>query len=138
MSDEDGWDDDPELRDRLRAADPASSLPPADPTRVARLLEDTMNSSTEDDVLTTESRETGTHGRSPLTWLVAAAAVVLIAGVALFGFLNHDSGGARYRRPVARRPSPSSGRPGRRPTRPAAWCPPPRRSPGRASPSTAP
>lgn len=93
MSDHDaGRDDDPELRDRLRAADPASSLPPADPTRVTRLLEDTMNSATEDDVLTTESRETGTHDRSPLTWLVAAAAVVLIAGVALFGFLNHDSG----------------------------------------------
>ena len=100
MSDHDaGWDDDPELRDRLRAADPASSLPPADPTRVTRLLEDTMNSSTEDDVLTTESRETGTHDRSPLTWLVAAAAVVLIAGVALFGFLNHDSGGDKA--PVA-------------------------------------
>ena len=48
MSDHDaGRDDDPELRDRLRAADPASSLPPADPTRVARLLEDTMSSATD-------------------------------------------------------------------------------------------
>ncbi|GAA2137089.1 hypothetical protein GCM10009844_03830 [Nocardioides koreensis] len=90
--DDAGWDEDGELRDRLRAADPAASLPPADPSRVARLLEDTMNSSTEDEVLTTESRETGTHGRSPLTWLVAAAAIVLIAGVALFGLLRHDSG----------------------------------------------
>lgn len=80
-------DSDDELRARLRAADPASSLPPADPSRVARLLEDTMAN----DVLT-ESRETGTRNRGPLTWLVAAAAVVLIAGVGLFGFLNHDAG----------------------------------------------
>ena len=79
------FDADDELRARLRASDPAASLPPADPTRVARLLEDVM--STE---LTTENRETGTRGRSPLTWLVAAAAVVIIGGVALFGFLGHD------------------------------------------------
>ena len=74
-----------ELRARLRAADPAASLPPADPDRVARLLEDVM--STE---LTTENRETGTRDRGPLTWLVAAAAVLIIAGVGLFGVLNHD------------------------------------------------
>ena len=55
---------DDELRDRLRAADPASSLPPADPERVARLLEDVM--STE---LTTENRETGTRGRGPVRGL---------------------------------------------------------------------
>jgi hypothetical protein len=73
------------LRDRLRASDPARSLPPADPTRVARLLEDVM--STE---LTTENRETGTRDRSPLTWLVAAAAVLIIAGVGLFAVLGHD------------------------------------------------
>jgi hypothetical protein len=78
-----GADDD--LRARLRASDPAASLPPADPTRVARLLEDVM--STE---LTTENRATGTRDRSPLTWLVAAAAVLIIAGVATFGFLGHD------------------------------------------------
>ena len=76
---------DDELRDRLRAADPAASLPPADPERVARLLEDVM--STE---LTTENRETGTRDRGPLTWLVAAAAVVVIAGIGLFAFLAHD------------------------------------------------
>lgn len=83
-----GLDDaeDATLRARLRESDPAASLPPADPHRVARLMEDVM--STE---LTTESRETGTHGRSPLTWLVAAAAVLIIAGVGAFGLLNHDS-----------------------------------------------
>ncbi|GAW50766.1 MULTISPECIES: hypothetical protein [unclassified Nocardioides] len=79
------FDADDELRARLRASDPAASLPPADPTRVARLLEDVM--STE---LTTENRETGTHDRGPLTWLVAAAAVLIIAGVGLFGVLSHD------------------------------------------------
>ena len=76
---------DDQLRDRLRAADPASSLPAADPERVARLLEDVM--STE---LTTENRETGTRGRGPLTWLVAAAAVVIIAGVGVFAIVGHD------------------------------------------------
>lgn len=74
-----------ELRDRLRAADPASSLPPADPDGTARLLEDVM--STE---LTSENRETGTRDRGPLTWLVAAAAVLIIAGIGLFGVFNHD------------------------------------------------
>lgn len=74
-----------DLRDRLRAADPASSLPPADPQRAARLLEDVM--STE---LTTENRATGTRGRGPLTWLVAAAAVLIIAGIGVFAVVGHD------------------------------------------------
>ena len=82
---------DDELRARLHAADPASSLPPADPSRVARLLEDTMSSSDDGDLMT-RSRETGTHGRNPLTWLVAAAAVLLIAGAGAFGLMKHDSG----------------------------------------------
>src|SRR5215218_2712059 len=71
---------DDELRARLHASDPAGSLPPAAPHEVARLLEDVM--ATE---LTTENRETGTRNRGPLTWLVAAAAVVVIAGVAFAG-----------------------------------------------------
>ena len=83
-------DQDDLLRARLHASDPAASLPPADPERVARLLEDVM--STE---LTTENRETGTHDRGPLTWLVAAAAAVIIAGVGLFAVLNHDEDPAR-------------------------------------------
>lgn len=74
-----------ELRDQLRSADPAASLPPADPSRVARLLEDVM--STE---LTGENRATGTRQRGPLTWLVAAAAVLIIAGIGLFAVLTHD------------------------------------------------
>ncbi len=71
---------DDELRARLRASDPAASLPPAAPHEVARLLEDVM--ATE---LTTENRETGTRNRGPLTWLVAAAAVLVIAGAGVFG-----------------------------------------------------
>lgn len=71
-------DPDP-MRTRLQAADPAATLPPADPDRVSRLLEDTMSLDTP-----TESRATGTRRRSPLTWLVAAAAVVLIVLAATF------------------------------------------------------
>src|SRR6478735_8459245 len=70
-----------ELRSRLRSSDPAGSLPPAAPHEVARLLEDVM--ATE---LTTESRESGTRDRGPLTWLVAAAAAAVIVGVGLLGF----------------------------------------------------
>lgn len=85
------FDHDDELRARLRAADPASSLPPADPSRVARLLEDTMSNDTTTPVVP-ESRETGARSRGPLTWLVAAAAVLLIAGVGIFGLTGRDSG----------------------------------------------
>jgi hypothetical protein len=81
---------DDELYDRLRAADPASTLPSADPDRVARLLEDVMSTELTTHPETGESRETGTHGRSRLTWLVAAAAVVVIAGGAVFALLGHD------------------------------------------------
>ena len=71
---------DDELLARLRAADPAASLAPADPNRTARLLEDTMR-----DYPSTESRATGARGRGPLTWLLAAAAVLVIAGAGVFG-----------------------------------------------------
>lgn len=80
-----GTDDD--LFARLRDADPAASLPAADPDRVARLLEDAMSHDTQPDAVT-ESRVTGTRGRSPLTWLVAAAAVVVIAATGLLTFLD--------------------------------------------------
>ena len=76
-------DEHDELRARLRAADPASSLPRSDPDRVARLLEDTMSQSD-----SPESRAAGARQRSPLTWLVAAAAVVIIAGVGVFVMMN--------------------------------------------------
>jgi hypothetical protein len=74
------------LRERLRSADPAASLPPAAPERVARLLEDAMSH----DLLpeTGESRATGTRGRGPLTWAVAAAAAVVIVGTGVAIALN--------------------------------------------------
>lgn len=81
-------DTDDELLARLRAADPASALPPVDPARVAQLLEGTMSHD-----LLTESRETGTRDRGPLTWLVAAAAVVIIAGATAFAVLDRDEPG---------------------------------------------
>lgn len=80
---------DQELLERLRVADPASSLPSADPDRVAELLEAAMSDTA---TRTPESRETGTHDRSPLTWLVAAAAVVLIAAAGIFGLAQRDHG----------------------------------------------
>jgi hypothetical protein len=79
--------DDSDLLSRLQAADPAASLRPTDPVRVTHLLEAAM---TDTSTYTTESRESGTHDRSPLTWLVAAAAVVLIAAGAVFGLANRD------------------------------------------------
>jgi hypothetical protein len=77
--------DDDRLLARLRAADPASPLPPADPDQVAHLLEVAMSDTT---TRSTESRENGTHDRSPLTWLVAAAAVILIAASGVFALVN--------------------------------------------------
>jgi hypothetical protein len=85
---------DDELQQRLRAIDPASALPPADPDGVARLLEDTMNAdltdtSTDGPGQQQETRASGTRNRSALTWLVAAAAV-LIAGVGVVSLLGND------------------------------------------------
>jgi len=83
-------DADDDLRARLRAGDPASSLSPADPDRVTHLLEAAMSETTTE---TPESRESGTRGRSPLTWLVAAAAVILIAAAGVYGLTRsgHDT-----------------------------------------------
>lgn len=78
---------DDELFDRLRAADPAHPLPPADPARVARLLEAAMTDDAQHDTVT-ETRESGTRHRGPLTWLVAAAAVVLIAAAGTFALVD--------------------------------------------------
>lgn len=70
---------DDELLARLRVGDPGADLPPADPTRVDRLLEDVMSDT-----------ETETRTRNPLTWLVAAAAVALIAVAGGLMFLPGD------------------------------------------------
>ena len=74
---------DDDLRARLRAADPAESLPGADPAEVDRLLERVVNA---------DLRETGARRRNPLTWLVAAAAVVVIAAGAALWATQSPSG----------------------------------------------
>lgn len=74
------FEEDPELLARLQAADPAAHLPPADPQRVARLLEDTMN--TEQPTADHDRSEPAgpARRRSPLTWIAAAAAIAVLAG----------------------------------------------------------
>lgn len=113
MSDDDQQD--AELRARLRGADPAAPLPPLDPERVTRLLEDAMSH----DSLTDETRETGTRRRSTLTWLVAAAAVVVIAGVGAFALLSGGDDGPAV--PEAQQQEPTVTQL-TMPTRPAARC----------------
>jgi hypothetical protein len=77
--------DDDELQARLQMSDPAASLPPAAPHEVARLLEDVMATELTTRPESEGSRETGTRNRGPLTWLVAAAAVLVMAGVGIIG-----------------------------------------------------
>ena len=77
-----------ELTARLRAADPASSLPPVAPEGVARLLEDAMS---HDTLSETPETAVAAAGRGRLTWLVAAAAaVVVVAGVGAYAVLGGD------------------------------------------------
>ncbi len=86
MNDEQHEED---LRALLAAADPAATLPAADPAGVARLMEDTMSHMPE----TAEVPETRTdhlHGRSRLTWIVAAAAAAIIVGGTAFALLGTD------------------------------------------------
>lgn len=73
-------DTDP-LRERLRAADPASSLAPADPDRVARLLEAAMTEHPEHPERL--GRDPAGGGRTRTTWVAAAAAVLVVGGIAL-------------------------------------------------------
>lgn len=63
-------DPDDELRARLRAADPAVALAPADPARVSRLLDESTGAG---------DPAPSSAGR-PLAWLAAVVAVVAVAG----------------------------------------------------------
>lgn len=67
--------EDAELLARLKEADPASFLPPLDPVRVAALLDHATQGGA-----TVVHLDAGRE-RRPLTWLVAAAAVVVLLGV---------------------------------------------------------
>jgi hypothetical protein len=84
--DDEQFDRDDELRALLRSADPARSLSSADPVGLTHLLEDIMSTDLDVRPVTSEEgdRATGTHGRNRLTWLVAAAAAVVIAGAGGF------------------------------------------------------
>ena len=89
------FNSDDDLRALLRGGDPAGSLSPADPAGLAILLEDIMSADLDVRPDTDDgSRATGTHGRNRLTWLVAAAAAAMIAGVggvAISGLGNDKS-----------------------------------------------
>lgn len=107
MTDQHGTDDD--LRALLRSTDPAAFLPPADPDGVARLLEDTMTQPLDetyaDETLTDESRADGVRHRSRFTWIVAAAAVLVIGGgVAFATTLGEDE-----KAPLGAAPGPTAG-----------------------------
>lgn len=94
MSDDPEDTEDIELFERLRAHDPAASLPPAEPARVARLLEDAMS----------HDLDTPARHRSTLTWLVAAAALLVIAGVGVFAVVGGDD---EPQVPTAQDPAPT-------------------------------
>jgi hypothetical protein len=89
------FDTDHELRAVLRSGDPAASLPAADQVALAGLLEDIMSADLDiRPVADDGTRAAGTRGRNRLTWLVAAAAVAMIAGVggvAVSGLAGDDS-----------------------------------------------
>jgi hypothetical protein len=95
-SSERDFDRDDDLRALLRSGDPARSLSPADPAALANLLGDIMSADLDLRPETDSGgRDTGTHGRNRLTWLVAAAAAAVIAGVggyALSGLGGNGSG----------------------------------------------
>jgi hypothetical protein len=91
MSDE---PEDTELFERLRAHDPAASLPPAEPAQVARLLEEAVS----------HDLDTPTRRRTPLTWLVAAAALLVLAGVGVFAVAGGDD---EPQVPTAQDPAPT-------------------------------
>ena len=80
---------DDEMLDLLRSRDPAASLPPADPAQVARLLEDAMSHDVDTRAHATVP-QADPRRRTPLTWLVAAAAVLVIAGVGAFALFGGD------------------------------------------------
>ena len=89
------FDRDDQLRAMLRRGDPARSLLPADPAALASLLEDIMSADLDVRPESDQAgRATGTHGRNRLTWLVAAAAAAMIAGVGGFAIagLSGDDG----------------------------------------------
>lgn len=90
---DDRFPDDPELdrlRERMGAADPAADLPAADRAAVARLLEDTMNTTPDSSHGSghDSGRDSGARRRPLMAALAVAAAVVLLGGVGFLVFGN--------------------------------------------------
>jgi hypothetical protein len=81
---------DDQLRELLRLRDPAASLAPVDPGRLAGLLEDTMSHDVETPTHDPSHPEADPRRRTPLTWLLAAAAVLVIAGVGVFALFGGE------------------------------------------------
>lgn len=109
-------EDDQELRAMLAAADPASALPAADPAGVARLMEDAMSETpdipeTPQTAETAETRSDHLRGRSRLTWLVAAAAAIVIVGGVAFAVADGDGSDAPVAADGPPRVVDSSGQP---------------------------
>ncbi|WP_028650391.1 hypothetical protein [Nocardioides halotolerans] len=100
------FEHDDELRALLRGGDPAGSLSPADPAALAMLLEDIMSADLDVRPVDEGDRATGTRGRNPLAWLVAAAAVAAIAAVGGFAISGLGDNGGDADSPVAG-PGPS-------------------------------
>jgi hypothetical protein len=99
-----GPEHDDELLARLLSRDPAAALPPADPVLVARLLEEAMSPDVESPTQAASPQDADPRRRTPLTWLVAAAAVLVIAGAGAFAvFWGEDQPSV----PTATDPAPS-------------------------------
>lgn len=93
--------DDEELRRRLGALDPASRLTPAAPDRVARLLEDAMR----DETPTEHPRTAERPRRTPLVWIAAAAAVLVVAGVSFAATRDDDGAAPTAQEPTSQAPT---------------------------------
>jgi len=92
MSDSD-FDSDDSLRALLRGGDPAGSLPPADPAALRSLLEDIMSADL--DVRPSDPLATVPRRRTRATWLVAAAAVGVIAAGGAFAVAGLGDDGSK-------------------------------------------
>jgi hypothetical protein len=105
------FDDDDRLRALLRSGDPADALPPADPAALKGLLEDVMSADLE---IRPAGPEAEPRRRTRATWLVAAAAVAVIAAggaFAVVGLTGDDAGAPQADQPSASSPASGLGTP---------------------------
>jgi hypothetical protein len=94
------FDGDDRLRALVRGGDPAGSLPPADPAALQSLLEDIMSADLE--IRPADPGPAEPRRRTRTTWLVAAAAVAVIAAGGAFavaGLTGNDAGAPQADQP---------------------------------------